>query len=329
MIYKSYLVEENFKLIKSNIVLFYGENLGLKNDFKDKIKIENKDYEIIYLEQESLIKDNSLLVNEIDNLSLFNKPKSFVLNQVNDKILELVEEIIPKIKEEKIFLFAEILDKKSKLRNFFEKSNICAAVACYEDNEIGVKKIIMSKLKSFKGLTPHNINLIADNSNMDRAKLNNELNKIRLFFADKNVDTEKLELLLNIKENENFNNLKDEALMGNKNKTNKLLSETLIDTDKIIFYLNIISKRFEKIYEIKNSEGATLESKINNLKPPIFWKDKPNFIVQTKRWSREKIKCFQEKTYELEIKIKSNSTIDKSILFKKFIVDLCDTASAS
>ena len=44
MIYKSYLVEENFKLIKSNIVLFYGENLGLKNDFKDKIKIENKDY---------------------------------------------------------------------------------------------------------------------------------------------------------------------------------------------------------------------------------------------------------------------------------------------
>ena len=136
-------------------------------------------------------------------------------------------------------------------------------------------------------------------------------------------------MLLNIKENENFNNLKDEALMGNKNKTNKLLSETLIDTDKIIFYLNIISKRFEKIYEIKNSEGATLESKINNLKPPIFWKDKPNFIVQTKRWSREKIKCFQEKTYELEIKIKSNSTIDKSILFKKFIVDLCDTASAS
>ena len=75
MIYKSYLDEENFKLIKSNIVLFYGENLGLKNDFKDKIKIENKDYEIIYLEQESLIKDNSLLVNEIDKLSLFNNKK--------------------------------------------------------------------------------------------------------------------------------------------------------------------------------------------------------------------------------------------------------------
>ena len=34
MIYKSYLVEQNIDLLNNNIVLFYGENLGLKNDLK-------------------------------------------------------------------------------------------------------------------------------------------------------------------------------------------------------------------------------------------------------------------------------------------------------
>ena len=42
MIYKSYLLEENFNLQKNNLALFYGENLGLINDFKEKNKKENK-----------------------------------------------------------------------------------------------------------------------------------------------------------------------------------------------------------------------------------------------------------------------------------------------
>mgnify|MGYP005994909659 FL=1 len=36
MIYKSYLVEKDFKLLKSNLILFYGENIGLIQEFKKK-----------------------------------------------------------------------------------------------------------------------------------------------------------------------------------------------------------------------------------------------------------------------------------------------------
>ena len=37
------------------------------------------------------------------------------------KIVEIIEEIKEIIKEEKIYIFSNNLDKKSKLRNFFEK----------------------------------------------------------------------------------------------------------------------------------------------------------------------------------------------------------------
>ena len=51
----------------------------------------------------------------------------------------------------------------------------------------------------------------------------------------KKIITEELEFLLNIKVNDSFNNLKDEALIGNKIKTNSLISETEIEPEKIFF----------------------------------------------------------------------------------------------
>ena len=62
MIYKSYLVEQNINLIKENLVIFYGENLGLKNYFKKLIKISNKRSEFILFNQEEILQNQNLLL---------------------------------------------------------------------------------------------------------------------------------------------------------------------------------------------------------------------------------------------------------------------------
>ena len=67
--------------------------------------------------------------------------------------------------------------------------------------------------------------------------MNNEIDKIITYFVDKNIETTKLKLLLNPKINENFDLLKDAALLGNKQSTNKLLGETLLEKEKIYFTL--------------------------------------------------------------------------------------------
>ena len=92
-----------------------------------------------------------------------------------------------------------------------------------------------------------NINLILDHVGLNRAKLNNEIDKIQTFFDKKEIISSKLEILLDSKITEDFNKLKDEALLGDKIKTNKLLSETIIDNDKLIYYLSLINQRLIKI----------------------------------------------------------------------------------
>ena len=171
--------------------------------------------------------------------------------------------------------------------------------------------------------------MILENSNLERIKLNNELEKIEQFFKDKKIDYDNLESLLDLKINEDFTVLRDAALLGDKLKTNKLLSDTVIEPEKNIFYLNSLNQRLSRLNEINNiDEKISIDTKISSLKPPIFWKDKANFTLQSKKWSRNKIKKVQKKTFEFEIQLKTNSMIDKNILIKKLIVDVCNLANS-
>ena len=112
MIYKSYQVENNLKIIKENIALFYGANIGLKNEFKSSIKKNESNYEILRFVQDEIIKDKNLVLREIQNKSLFGKNKIIFIENVNDKIFDIISEI-QNTNQDKIYLFADILEKKN------------------------------------------------------------------------------------------------------------------------------------------------------------------------------------------------------------------------
>ena len=332
MIFKSYIIEKNLEATNNcKVFLFYGENQGLKEEFKKKIQINNKNNEVLNFLMDEVVKNEKLLIDEILNKSLFNGKKIIFIDQGSDKILNTLEKIIENVSDERIIIFASNLDKKSKLRNYFEKSKLCGSVACYQDNEITIKKVILDKLSDYQGLTTHVVNFIIQNTGLNRSKVNNEIEKIKSCFLDKKIDLEKIDLLLNIKTNDDFNELKDEALKGNKNKTNRLLADTVFESESNIYYLNSINQRINKLQEIEKMkrENSNTEIIVSNLKPPIFWKDKPILIEQSNKWNKSKINTALKKTYEVELQIKTNSSIRSNLLIKNLIIDLCAVASSS
>ena len=329
MIYKSFLVENNIDILKNRLVLFYGENIGLLSDFKNLIINKNYKNEILRFTQDEILRDSRNFLNEISNISLFQQNKIILIFEVNEKLLDIISEIKFENKNIRIFLFAKVLEKKSKLRNFFENSSKVDIVACYQDNEINLKKIISRNLKEYKGINHDIMNIILTNCNNDRAKLNNELDKIKSYFTGKVVNIEEIEKILNIKEEDNFNVIQNSALCGNKKNTNELLSSTVIDVDRTIFYLSSLNLRLCRLKEISEKKNTNLESAINEIKPPIFWKEKPVFLQQAKMWNENKITKALNKVYDTEIKIKTNSNINKSIILKNLIIDICNLAIAA
>ncbi len=329
MIYKSYLIEKNINLLKNKFTLMYGENIGLINEFKKNIIKYNKSKKIIRFYQEDILKNEENFFNEINNISLFGEQKIYFIENANDKILKLIEEINIQNNQYEVFLFSDILEKRSKLRNYFEKNRSCDVVPCYSDNELTIRELTKKKLHDFRNLNNDVLNLIVDNSNLDRIKLNNEIEKIQTFFLKKEIDSSALERLLNYNINENFNDLKDCIIKGDKNKTNKLLNSTILEIEKIPLYLNIINQRLNKLRDVLNlSKSKNISEALNLIKPAIFWKDKPIFIEQTKLWNIKKLNLALSKTYNFEILYKTNSDVSKNTIFKKLMVDLCILANA-
>ncbi len=59
------------------VVLFYGENIGMKNEIKDQIKKHYKNSEKISFHQDEIIKNDKLLNEYMYNTSLFAKNKNY------------------------------------------------------------------------------------------------------------------------------------------------------------------------------------------------------------------------------------------------------------
>ncbi len=326
MIVKSLVFESNLEKINNNICLFYGENLGLKNDFKIRITKQNTKHRVFKYDQDEILNNQDKFFEEVNNPSLFEDKKLFFINKVNDKFLKILDEILNLKYEKQIYLFADLLEKKSKLRNLFEKEKKLTVVPCYKDDDVSIKKIISNSLKDYSGLTAQAINTIHKITSNDRIKLKNEITKIETFFENKTIKLEQLEKLLNLKEENDFNLLRDACISGERLKSNELLNNDILEKDKLTLYIASINQR---LYKLQKVMGGNLDNAINALKPPLFWKDKPIFLNQAKLWNSQRLKLALTKAYDTEIKIKSNNHLNKEIIVKKFLIDICNLANAA
>ena len=164
---------------------------------------------------------------------------------------------------------------------------------------------------------------------MNRKIIQSELEKIKGFFIQKKIKKDELLEILNIKDNTNFDEIRDNALIGEKIKINKLLSEIEFLNEDSFFYLNNLNQIIIKLLEILkiNENQDNYEQSIESFTPQIFWKDKPIFIKQLKKWSLKKLNKATSKISETEILMKKNFHLRNNVLIKNLIIDLTKEAS--
>ena len=329
MILKSFEVEKNIKiLLKYRIMLIYGENIGLKESFKEKIISLLKDAEIVNLYNEDISKNKDIIINEAKNISLFTKNKVIIFNQASDKVLSDIQYILKNEKQTNIILFADILEKKSKLRSFFEKEKTIALIPCYSDNEITLRRLVQSELKDYKNLNNDVVTMVINYSNLDRKNIMSNLEKIKIYFEKRILSQNELETLLNTDRNEFFENIRDAALNGEKSRLNGLFDNFVFNKEETFLYLNAINQRLIKIKEIQdqNDMHNNLELALNKMRPPIFWKDKPTYMKLLKKWDKKRVLEAIIYLGKIEKEIKNNSSIDQLAIVRNSITNICSNS---
>ena len=294
---------------KQNFILFHGRNDGLKSEeiIKLKLKINR---EITYYEEKQILENKQNFLNQILNKSLFEKGKFIVINRASDKIRSIIEELLEKNTEETfIVINTEPLDKKSKLRNLFEKDKEkLISVAFYPDTIETLFKLASNFLREKKiRLSSSNINFIIDKCNKDRKNLINELEKIELFSLNKkNIDETDLFKLINLAENHNINELIDCCLAKNQKKTLSILNDNVFTNEDCIIITRTMLKKTKRLLNLINNfkQNKNIEQTIRDAKPPIFWKEKDITKQQISKWAQLNVeKLISEiNTAELEVK---------------------------
>ena len=270
----------------------------------------------------------------IDNLltkSLFDEKKLIIIKRSTDKILKIIESLkSEKLEDITIIINADNLEKKSKLRSFFEKNKETICIAFYPDNDQTLSKLAYDFLKNKKiSISQSSINLIINKCNGDREALYNELNKIDLYTQNgKKITTEDIMKITNLIENHSVSELVDNCLAKNNKKIINILNENNFNNeDCMLIARSLLNKSKRILHLVKEFQNnKNIELTISSAKPPIFWKDKEITKQQIKYWRPENIKDLIYKLTDIELLIKKN--VNNSInLITDFILEQSSSKS--
>jgi DNA polymerase-3 subunit delta len=322
MIIKSYEIKK-INLKENKCILFYGKNEGHKNESIDII-IEKKNTILNYDEKE-ILENQDYFIENILTKSLFEDEKIIIIKRASDKILKIVEELDNKnLDGISIIINSDTLEKKSKLRSFFEKNTKYVCTAFYPDTNQVLSKLTFDFFKKKNiSISAANINLIVSKFNGDREDLFNELKKIEYFVNNgKKITRENIAKLINLTENYGISELIDNCLAKNKKKIINILNENNFNNEDCILITRTFLNKSKKIFKLTSEfkTNKNIELTISSAKPAVFWKDKEITKQQIYNWTPENIKKLIYKLSDIELQMKKN--INNSInIITNFILE--------
>ena len=300
------------KISKFNYYLFHGRNEGLKKEIIERNFIKNFNGNIDKYDENYLISNKETIISELLSKSLFENSKIIIISRVTDKIIKIIDEIVRRNLDELIIILkSEILEKKSKLRQLFEKEKKLASIALYEDTSRDLTRIITEFLNFNKiRLSQESINLLVNRASGDRENLKIELEKIYNYsITNKDINISKIKVLTNLAENYSVNELAENFLIKNKKNISKILNENNYSDEDCILILRTILSKSKRLFNIlkRNEELNNIDQVISSTKPPIFWKEKESVKVQANSWKLNDLKNKIYEINEIELLIKNNS----------------------
>tara|TARA_A100001011_G_scaffold331825_1_gene358460 strand:- start:837 stop:1814 length:978 start_codon:yes stop_codon:yes gene_type:complete len=325
MIIKSFELEK-LRSLKSNIHLIYGNNEGIKDDIINNYYLKNFKGKILNYDEQEILNKRDDFISSLLTKSLFEATKIIIISRSSDKLTNVLLEVLENdIIDVKIIIKCSNLEKKSKLRNLFEKEKHVICTPVYEDDTRSLNSVIQNFLKENKfNLSQEIKNILIERSKGDRINLRNELLKLKnLSISKKTINTVDVLKLSNLAENYSVFELSDNYLAKNSKKVSNILNENNYSSEDCILIIRTIlnkSKRLLKIREeIDNS--TNIDQAISGFKPPIFWKEKDIVKKQAQSWSTIEVKEIIFKINDLETLVKKNA--GNSMLFVSNFVSNC------
>ena len=313
-----YFELDKLNSIRFNFHLIYGNNEGIKEDIIKNTYLKNFDGELLKYDEHEILGNKDEFLSSLLTKSLFENSKLIIVSRGSDKLTSLIAEVLEnEITDIKIIIKCSNLEKKSKLRNLFEKDKKIICTPVYEDDARSLNSVINIFLRDQKlSLSQEIKNILIERSKGDRINLKNELLKLKNLSVSKNkLSIDDVIKLSNLAENYSVFELSDNYLAKNSKKVSNILNENNYSSEDCILIIRTILNKSKRLLKIRNEidNNANIDQVLSSFKPPIFWKEKEIVKKQAQSWSTDEVKEIIFKANDLEILVKKSSV--NSMLF--------------
>ena len=317
MIIKSFELEK-LDSFEFNLHLIYGNNEGIKEDIIKFNYLNNFNGDILKYDEQEILNNKDEFISSLLTKSLFETNKLIIISRGSDKLFDLITEILEReTTQTKIIIKSANLEKKSRLRNLFEKEKKIICTPVYEDDTRSLNSIINTFLREQDfNLSQEIKNIIIERSKGDRINLKNELLKLKNLSISKNkLSTDDVVKLSNLAENYSVFELIDNYLAKNSKKVSNILNENNYSSEDCILIIRTMLNKSKRLLKIRTEadKNSNIDQVISTFKPPIFWKEKDIVKKQAQSWSTHEVREIIYKINDLEALVKKNTT--NSMLF--------------
>ena len=281
---------------------------------------------VTHLSKDRFASDISCLADEFYSFSMLGGRKLIMVKDPDATATAALKSLLSDkdgiAKSENFILIqAGDLDKGSALRKAAEEYNNFAAIACYEDDERTIKKFIETELRKNEiEPQPECVQHHFDKLGKNRQIISNEIRKIAIYLDGADIEPDLIDRAIDA-----------QATISTAEFINNFISKNYAIADEQAQYLlkngfdaitliRFLSNYLQKLYHAKTAidvAGVDFETAIKNQK--LFFKVEAEFRKHLKSITLEQLKSWLQALQDLEVKIKTTSTIAPKLLFAIFL----------
>ena len=287
--------EKDFNQYKAILVFGQDSSLILEKISILKKKVIHDDQEEsfskISLDYADIEQDPSILLHETQAMSLISKQKFILVENLSSSISKELKEAISSSTQEHVIVFkAGELSPSSSLRKFFESEKDLAALPCYAPDKIQIRDLIYKRAKQYNVELPQEvIDFIIKNSGGEYSAITTEIEKIICYAeGDEKITINVAKDILSASSEKNsYDPLIKSIIYGKYIDAEKEFTKLTYSGIHVVAISRNISNYFIKLLKVKTQihQGISEKEAIDSIKPPIFFKNLPDFRAGLKKYT--------------------------------------------
>lgn len=291
-----------------SLCLIHGDDVSKVTDLFHKVSknagfdIENS-FTTSSLSFKEVMTNHDVLLNKINTLTFDGNMRLIHISDVGQALSVDLQEIFNNIDYNATYIILtanKFLSAKSSTRIYFEKSKKCASIACYADDESGVKHSIKIFLQD-RGVRCSDslMDLLSSHLIGEKKNIHSELEKLLFYISDLQSINEE-DVMSSI--NQNFQSTVDEVCFAFADKNIYRFLSLISEHKNSSLILRSLIRYFCRLYsvlvELRN--GTPLQCAIKTLRPNIFFRNLQSFKRHIELWQINAISMMFSKLLDIE-----------------------------